>query len=991
MNNMAEIAFTDPERDNVLLNVLLAEPPAELAEVLSYTLKRSADPSRAVRGMVRFLERCFNPAIQRALMTSAPSYCGMLAALFENSVFLEDILCRNPEYASWLWSEAVLEEPVDTNAQLAELRRLVFRNAGFEERRAALRRFTRRELLRIAAREIWKNAPLPSVALDLSYLADASIECALEIGRAEIEPLYGLPPGYREGQGYPFSVLALGKLGGRELNFSSDIDLIFVCAERGESTGGSRGKLEQEAYFRKLGEYIIQVLSEPAPDGIAYRVDMRLRPFGRSGPLCSVVDDAVDYYAVYGRAWERQALIKARVCAGNPVPGTMLLDRLRSFIYPRYFDDVTLEEIRQIKAQAEAQVRRAGISGREVKHGEGGIRDIEFTVQLLQLLNGGKWPDLRTPNTLEAIRALGSRQYLSPFEAERLATNYIFLRHLEHRLQIENGLQVHALPEPGDALDTLARRMGFVNGEALMTVFRQRTAEVREILQRFLSEKGSGNLWVAALLERGAEAADGLARLTQWGFSDSERARVILQHMANGPEDKPYTRETAQRFISVAPVLIQALAEEGDPDLVLERLHGMLLHVPAPGAMYSLLAYYPGLSSRLVALAANSPWLCEMVSRDLSLLDLIGSPQLTARASTRSKLESDLRMLLCAVQPDAAPYLLKLGEILKVAVRDLVHGISVADVGDELTQLAEVILAHLTLQAMAEGSQRFGSSEGSFAVLALGRFGGREMGYASDLDLMFVHGSTDPVGGISAAEYYAAVAAGVIRRLKEPSRWGVLYDVDPRLRPDGSKGMLAVSRDRLLEYYQREAQMWERLALMKVRSAAGDMGFAEGIAEELREIVFGWEISREEVDHLEQLRNRLIRSASSRDIKRRPGGLADVELAVRLMQLRHAGTCPALRHWGVFRAIETLEQHGLEPSSDLEILRDTYLLLRRLLNRVRMARGSSTAELPNETERLYLGRRLRLQQDPLEVADRMMAQTAVIAERQLARTRGAAR
>ncbi|HOV59438.1 MAG TPA: bifunctional [glutamate--ammonia ligase]-adenylyl-L-tyrosine phosphorylase/[glutamate--ammonia-ligase] adenylyltransferase [Candidatus Hydrogenedentes bacterium] len=986
MNEWEDIAFVDPERDHEYLDTLLANGPAELKGVLGQGLKRSADPSRAVRGMVRFLERSFDPSTQRALMANAPSYCEMLITLFENSAFLEDILCRNPEYASWLWDEANLESPVDLDSQQSELLRLIFRKTEFQDRRAALRRFTRRELLRIATREVWKRAPLPSVVLDLSNLADAAIACALAIARAEVEPLYGMPPGYHP-DAYPFSVLALGKLGGRELNFSSDIDLIFLYAERGESSGGSQGKLEHEEYFRKLGEWIIRVLSEPTPDGIAYRVDMRLRPFGRSGPLCSVVDDAVDYYAVYGRAWERQALIKARVCAGNLGLGQTLLDRLRSFIYPRYFDDVTLEEIRQIKAQSEARVRRAGVSGREVKHGEGGIRDIEFTVQLLQLLNGGKWPDLRTPNTLEAIRALGTRQYLSPFEAERLATHYVFLRQLEHRLQIENGLQEHTLPEPGASLDSLGRRMGFLNGQALLTVFRQRTTEVREILQRFLSEKGAGNLWVAALLERGADATDGLARLAQWGFSDPERARAILQNMANGPEDKPFTRDTAQRFVTVAPALIQALAEEGDPDIVLERLESMLSHVPTPGAMYSLLAYYPGLSSRLVTLAANSPWLCELVSRDVSLLDTVGSPQLTARASTRQDLEEELRMLRSAARPDAAPYRLKLGELLKVAVRDLAQGISVADVGDELTQLAEVVLDYVVSISREEVENRFGRHEAPFAVLALGKFGGREMGYASDLDLVFVHGGAAQDARLSATEYYAVLAAGIIRRLKEPTRWGALYDVDARLRPDGNKGMLVVSADRFFEYYRREAQMWERLALMKVRAVAGDKDFAETLAENARKLAFGLGISKDDVDHVEQLRDRAIASAAPRDIKRRPGGLADVELAVRLMQLYHHNDCPEVRHWGVLRAIGTLEQHELEPRTDLEALREDYLFLRRLLNRLRVARGSSTSELPEEAERLYLARRLRLAGDPLDLAFEKMTRVTPITERMLARIR----
>ena len=975
--------FSDPDQARAALaslGELAGEPFA--AAVASASLE-TGDPLRALVGMSRFVERCLSPKMEAALAAASPRYLDMLVTLFFQSRLMTDILCRNPEYASWLWEEAVLDRARTVEEMLGDFRRSVLNTSAFGEFCALLRRFSRRQILRIATREVWLHQPFPSVAEDISNLADTAIQAAIDAATAQLAPKYGTPmqPSPEDGAGMvesTFVVFGMGKLGGRELNFSSDIDLLFVHSDHGETTGGSLGSISNEAYFNKLGELIIKAVSEPAAEGIVFRVDMRLRPFGKVGPLASGFDQALEYYITHGRAWERQALIKARPCAGDLKLGTALLDKLRPFIFPRYFDDATLEDIRQVKRQTEARTAEQGKTEREVKLGRGGIRDIEFTVQMLQLLNGGRWPDLRTKSTLAAIRALGERQSLSPFESVELGRHYIFLRKVEHRLQIEGGQQVHTLPEHPEELDMFVRKLGYADGESFMRVYREHTGDTRRILERFLASKGQGHLWVGELLDPQVSQPAGLEKLREAGFQDPDRARAELLLLANGPENARYTREVAQYFASITPALIEAFGAVPSPDMSLLRLGQILSKLPAPGTLYDLLRCNPPLCRYLATLIANSDYLCSILVRDVSLLDLVGTPSAFAAASTRESLEQELAGLEWAAMPDAAPYRLRDGEMLKVALRELVQGISVADVGDELTVLAEVILANALKKARTTVEARYGANPRKFAILALGKFGGREMGYGSDLDLVFVHehcDGPDAPGTYSDTEYFPAVASHTLKSLKEPTRHGILYDIDARLRPDGSKGVLSITDRRLAQYYTEEAQAWERFALMKVRAVAGDPDFAARIDQTARDIAFSMPLDGETLRRVEELRAKAAAAAVRHDLKRHEGGLAEVEYATRILQLRHVSRHPQLKRGGVFRALAYLKEQGLAEAPDCDVLTEAYGFYRRIINRVRMMNGSSTSKLPeDEAGRAHLAARLGMTGDIMEPIQAMRAE-----------------
>ena len=980
-----QISFADPEQAARDIEVVLECPRPGLAEHLAEALRETPDPGRTLLCLNRYLSMCVSAAAETGRMASAPRYVRLLATIFSQSHFLTDIVLRHPNYVTWLWQEAELARVHTRQEMLDEFLGPQRGFDSFEGCSTALRRVCQREFLRIAVRDIFEHAPLASVTEDLSNLADATLEAALMAAGTTLQERFGVPQhtganGSAETTG--LVILALGKLGGRELNFSSDIDLLFVYTEEGETTGGSSSPVTNAEYFKKTGELIVKALSEQTADGFAFRVDMRLRPFGHAGPLAIAFEPAVDYYAEYGRAWECQALIKARPCAGDLALGEAFIQRLRPLVFPKYFDDATLEDIRQTKAQTEAMIIQKGAAEREVKMGRGGIRDIEFTVQMLQLLNGGRWPKLRTTNTAQAIDALGRYGVLSPFEATALASNYAFLRQLEHRLQIEGGRQCHELPATPEALDNLGRRLGYENGEALRNVYRDRTQENRAILERFLAAKGSGHLWVEDLLNPHSQGEAGLQALAAMGFEDPPRARDELLQLATGAGLRPFTRHVHQQFAAIAPFLLNALARTARPNATLMRLARILQRISAPASLYALLDERPVLSHFLVTLVDNSEYLGSILARDPGLLEVFSNVDVLDIATSRDVLEDQLEGLTGAYASEAALYRLRDGETLRIGMRDLVRNITVAQVGDELTQLAEVILEYVLKQARKKTAERFGATDIPFAVLGLGKLGGREMGYGSDLDLVFVYEAGGSIAsGVSLIEYFSDLASRALRTLRERNRYGVLYDIDARLRPDGNKGVLAVDHERLDEYYTKDAQAWERFALMKARAVAGDPAFARRVEESAKDAAFSLEWDRRSLEHIESLRAQLAKQASPLDLKAQEGGIAEVEFIVRFWQLRHIRRYPQIRRGDVFGALDVLGEHDLVSSAQCAVLREAYGMLRKIQNRIRMRQGRQVSTLPEAREdQAELAARLGIKEDLLEYVNRIRTKVHAIYE-----------
>ncbi len=971
MDAFASLRFSDPRRAAARLHVLLAGDREGLAAHLARALEEAAEPDTVLVRLERFLEASYSAGIELDHMAQSLEYTRLLCTLLGQSHYLTDILCRNPEYLSWLWSEGDLDRTPSAEELAKDLTAHLAALQTQGKRLDAMRRFYRRAILRIGARDVFRHVGIAEVTLDLANLADAMLDVAYRDAWDALTALFGAPM-VEEAEApvsvAGFCILAMGKHGGRELNFSSDIDLLFIYSGEGRTEGGSTGKLSTAEFFHKLGERIIKTISEKTAEGDIFRIDMRLRPHGKYGPLASTIDSCLQYYQTQGQAWERQALVKARPVAGDRALGEEFIARTRPFVYPRFFDDETLEEILNVKRQTETRIADRGERDREVKLGRGGIRDIEFTVQMLQLLNGGRFPELRTSNTLEAIEVLGEYDFLSPFEATTLASNYAFLRQVEHRLQIEGSQQRHALPADPEALDLLARQLGYASGESYMREYRERADATHEILERFYARKGRGTLWVTDLLNPASDAEEGLAHLAQKGFCEPRRARQELLELAHGKEGRGFTAHVRQRFLEVAPALIDALGESHDPDRALLRVGQLFANLRAPAGMYDILQRHPSLSRWLVLLVSNSEYLTGILTRDPGLFEAFGTGGLSLdRAFSKEELEEELSSLTRAFEGEAAPYRLRDGETLRIGLRELFENITVIEVGHELTNLAEVCLEHAFAEARAEAVKRFGTVDADACILGLGKMGGREMGYGSDLDLVFVYdGDAGAPDGVDAAEFFTAVASRTIKTLSGRTRYGVLYEIDARLRPHGGKGALAVSAATLEEYYRHEAQPWERLALVKVRPVAGSQAFGEAVAARARDLAFSLPLTPDVLDHIDDIRRRINETGSRLELKKDEGGLIEIEFAVRLLQLRHAAQVPELKRGDVLGAIDVLATQGLLSSDDFSHLAMGYLLFRRIENRIRMMHGRSGSSLPDsDVEASDLARRLRVQGDLL--------------------------
>lgn len=815
----------------------------------------------------------------------------------------------------------------------------------------------RKSLFRIAVRDIVFHQDVVSVAEDLSNLADALLQYVYQIFYCLYSFKYGVPQIQKEDFSVGvcrFVILAMGKLGGRELNFSSDIDLLFFYEGEGETTKG----VTNREFFSWIGQELIQFFSGHTESGVIYRVDMRLRPYGKVGSLVETVSNAVEYYYQYGRAWERQALVKCRPCAGDISLGFEFLDSMRSFIFPKFFDDKTLEDVSRTKTLSEKHSIEQGRGFYDVKLGKGGIRDIEFTVQLLQMLNGGRTPSLRVTNTIEAINALAYEGYLQPFDADTLVRNYKFLREVEHILQIEYGTQKHQLPESPEILDEFARRLGYETGEAFLNVYLHKTNENREVLKNFLSAHATGNLWVYELISREPIEDEVGSKLKEFGFTSPEKAKELFISIVDGPSHNLNPLHVREIIIKVIPSLCTAFSKMKCPDASLERFCDQVLRIRMPGTLFSLFSENPNLCEIFVYLTSLAPSLSEIWLRNPGVLEVLFQGGVYNSIPSPSDLTGILGSMKKTVNPVSAHYRLKEEEFIRIAVGDILGWYSVPQVNEQLSQLAEVIVQDIAKEIIRSLYWNEESSELPFAIVGLGKIGGYEMTYGSDLDLIFVYDDEErvedvinrlQVSGGSLPELFSKVASKIIEKLKQPTEFGTLYEVDPRLRPYGSKGVLAIGYSEFEEYYSSTAEIWEKLVLMKGRIIfSGDSDFSDRLERLLKSLAFSFDVSNEGIDRIEYLRSKNASLSSPNDLKKAEGGVAELELIVRFWQRMYADLSDKVKTPKVREAINALKYERGDLQEKWHFLSDTFDFYLKVLNRCRLYTGARNTIIPED-------------------------------------------
>ncbi len=886
------------------------------------------------------------------------------------SRFLTSSLAKEPGLLEKLIQRGQLLSPMGMK-DIYQVAASTIREAKDEkELMRRLRRFRNRQMFRIAWRDLTGMAHLEETLSELSNLADICIRLSLEWLYQDLEKQFGTPL-YPDGRHQDLIVLAMGKLGARELNFSSDIDLIFAYPEPGHTSGGKRD-ISNEEFFLHLARRLIRSLAQHTEDGFVFRVDTRLRPFGDSGPLVLCADAAEEYYENYGRQWERYAMIKARAAAGDIEAGNELIKHLKPFVYRKYLDYSTIDSLRQMKAMILAEQDSKALED-DIKLGPGGIRDIEFICQTFQLLKGGRIPALQERYLLKALEQIERFSLLDSETANRLKQAYVFLRIVENRLQEYADQQEHHLPSNHDRRLRLSVATGFPSWAEFRTCLSRHMRHVHTIFTGLFSKAkkampqtrphprikqgNSGDLPKRYLLAwEDPRAQEGFYFLKSLGFSSGIS---ILASLRTSPKIQLLPGKTREILDKLMPRIIAACTKTSDPDKALSGSIRIIEAVLQRSIYLMLLVEYPQALLHLVHLCSKSRWIADLLSRQPILLDeLIDAENLfmplsrkelqdQVSALTQSMDENDLELFMDELRR------LKKGKVLKVAACDLDNLVDVIQTGVMLTSLARVLLENCFTNALAYMTEREPGfyhkpvtvNDCGMAVIAYGKMGGREMGYASDLDLVFLYdplASTirqdDDTGG--STYFFSRLVQRLIFLLTTRTSQGVLYEIDTRLRPNGSQGILVSNIRGFKEYQTNKAWTWEHQALIRARFVAGDKNTGL-LFERTRKDVLRTKRSRRRLaKEVLDMRGKIMRSARGRDgqapffhLKKDPGGMVDIEFLVQYLVLLHAVRHRELTFFtGCIDLLKVLGRLHLLSPDQTDVLISSYNLYRKNVN-----------------------------------------------------------
>ena len=816
----------------------------------------------------------------------------------------------------------------------------------------ALRRVRQREMLRIAWRDLAGWAGLEETMRTLSALADASLEAALKKLLEWAIVHEGMPKASGSQAPAQFVVLGMGKLGGEELNFSSDIDLIFAYSEDGECE--KRG-LSNSEFFMRLGQRLVQTLSEQTDEGFVFRVDLRLRPNGASGPLVLSFDAMEQYYQAHGRMWERYALIKARVVAGDKLVGAELLNRLRPFVFRKYLDYGAVEEIRAMKVAIHRELLRKGIES-NIKLGPGGIREIEFIGQAFQLIRGGRDRRFQERRILPILALLAEEGDLTTQAHTDLSKAYEFLRNTEHRLQEIRDQQTQVLPI--DELDRLrvAVGMGFSDWASFHTVLERHMRRVHEHFNSvFVAPQGEApaedDQGLHAVWSGTLDANTAREIVQAAGFSDADGILDLLKGLRASGAYSALSANGRERLDRLMPLLLGAAGLTAHPKITFTRLIAFIEAIGRRSVYLALLVENPLVLSQLVKLCSASEWIAHYLNRHPILLDELMDAASLYTPLTREALASELRSRLARLPVDDLETQMEVlrefrnGHVLHVAAADVGPGLTPEEIGRHLGNIAEVVVAQaltiafedLVLKHGRPSILRHGEAiKPGFAVIAYGKLGSLELGYTSDLDLIFLHGAqegdgvTDGARPIANEVFFARLGQRLIHILTARTGGGILYEVDTRLRPSGRSGMLVTNLPAFREYQETHAWAWEHQALIRARPISGDAELArefEAIrAATLRRQRDPQVLRAEVVDMRARMHAaQAPHGADEINLKHDAGGIIDVEFMVQYAVLRWAHDHPELTsHRANIPLLDALESRGLLDAAQAGLLRDAY-------------------------------------------------------------------
>jgi len=803
--------------------------------------------------------------------------------------------------------------------------------------RAALRRLRQRVILRVLARDLGGLAGLEEVCATMTALAEVAVAAALEVLEPALEAELGAP--IVGGRRQKLIVVGMGKLGGGELNVSSDVDLIFVYPGEGDVASLSE-------FFDRLGRRLIAALDEATPEGRVFRVDMRLRPWGEDGPLATSFDALEHYFVTQGREWERYAWIKARALSGDQADPLAAI--VRPFVFRKYLDYGAFAAVRELHAQIRAEVARRELSD-HIKLGPGGIREIEFIAQAFQLIRGGRDASLQLRPTIGVLALLAQKGLLPPQAAAELTDAYVFLRRLEHRLQYLEDAQTHRLPSGEEDRRLIAQSMSFGSWEAFNAALQSHRERVSRHFEDVFSNEGAPRHALAPLWgEYDGGAVE--AQLGALGFRDPGSTAARLHAVRAASRYRNLPQASRERFDALVPRVIEQSSRCRNPDATLARCMDLIETVGRRAAYLALLDEHPEALERLTALMSASSWSAEFLNRHPILLDELLDARLLHAPLDRGEFARDLRRQLAQSAGDTERQMDALreahhGQVFRLLAQDLAGALTVERLADHLSDLADVML-QITLELCWTQLRGRHLDEPRFAVIGYGKLGGKELGYASDLDIIFLH--DDPHE--HAPENYARLAQRLNHWLTTRTGAGVLFETDLRLRPDGASGLMVSSIEAFRRYQRESAWVWEHQALTRARLCAGDAAVGAAFEAERRAIL---KMKRDEAKLRQEvlaMRQKLLDGHPNRgelfDLKHDRGGMIDIEFMVQYLVLAHANRRPELvANTGNIALLKLAAELGLIPADLAESARSAYREFRRRQHGLRL-NGAKYARVP---------------------------------------------
>ncbi|RXJ70515.1 bifunctional [glutamate--ammonia ligase]-adenylyl-L-tyrosine phosphorylase/[glutamate--ammonia-ligase] adenylyltransferase [Veronia nyctiphanis] len=877
------------------------------------------------------------------------------------SDFINSAICSDESLLPWL-SDA-LKGVTRRESYRSLLRDTLSQVTDENQFMKILRQHRRREMVWLAWKDIHNDISLEESLIHLSELAEAMIMEAYHWLYVHCCKQWGTPCN-DQGDPQPMLVLGMGKLGGQELNFSSDIDLIFTYPENGE-TQGARRSIANAQFFTRLGQHLIKALDQHTVDGFCYRVDMRLRPFGDSGPLIMSYSAMEDYYQEQGRDWERYAMIKARVMGDEQSESyTALRDMLMPFVFRRYIDFSAIQSLRRMKSMIRSEVRRRGLKD-NIKLGPGGIREIEFIAQSLQLVRGGREPGLRHHGLIETLEEIASLGLMPRDEVDTLCVAYRYLRRVENLLQAIDDKQTQTLPDNERDQTRLVAALGEEDWSSFCQKLETHMADVHVIFDQMIGDDEEDDekavdavyheLWSVS-----RHKDEALAILTDIEAAESESIAGALVHFRTELSKRTLGSRGREVMNHLMPVILSAMLSREDGHIVLPRIGKLLLRIATRTTYLELLDEHPAAISHLVKLCAASPMVAEQLANYPVLLDELLDPQHLYHPTPPEQYKNELFEYLARVPEEDMEQQMEMirqfkqTQLLRIAAADIAGVLPLMRVSDHLTLLAEAIIQAVVNQAWHQMAEKYGQPthlagrDGKgFSVIGYGKLGGLELGYGSDLDVVFLHDCpeniyTDGKKEIDGRQFYLRLAQRVVHLFSTRTASGVLYEIDTRLRPSGASGMLVSTVESFHEYQQKEAWTWEHQALVRTRPVYGDKPLIDAflaVRDDVLSRVRDTEKLRKEVaDMRVKMRDNLgSKNAGKFHIKQDPGGITDIEFLTQYLVLQFGHQSAELYRWSDnIRILEDMEKAGILQSGDAEQLVAAYVTLRDEIHRLNL-------------------------------------------------------